>query len=178
MSDNMKSIIIAFVLSAITAGNLSAQNQFPVYIGKEGNKTTYQQNGKYLTKKELAEALKSNAESINDYNESSVLGLTAGLFIIPGIISTCTGVVYACLSRVAFITGDKDQASKYQINGVITLLSGLGLTVIGGSIAGASNTHLTRSINNYNNTLKTGRAENAVIFVGFTGEGLGVRLRF
>jgi hypothetical protein len=172
----MKAIILIVVLSAIIAMNLTAQNQLPILVGKKEGRTTYQQNGKYLTKKELSEVLNSNTESIKEYNESASMKITAGIFIVPGIISLCTGVVYASLSRIAIVSDNRDLASKYQTTGIITLLSGLGLTIIGCTIAAKSEAHITKSINNY--TLKTGRIENGIIYFGFTGEGVGVRLRF
>jgi hypothetical protein len=45
----MKSIILATTLSAIILMNLTAQNQWPILIVKEGHKNTYQQNGKYIS---------------------------------------------------------------------------------------------------------------------------------
>ncbi|MCX6328381.1 MAG: hypothetical protein NTZ85_02545 [Bacteroidia bacterium] len=174
----MKSIILTAVLSTMISMNLTAQNQWPIFIGKEGSKTTYQQNGKYLTQKELAEVLKSNTESIKEYNKSAILDKTAGVFIIPGFISSCAGVVYSGLALIAYIDSNNDKASKYRTNAGITLISGVGLIIIGGTFVRSSGSHLTKSINNYNNTLKTGRTGNVIIYFGFTGEGVGVRLRF
>lgn len=128
----MKSIILVAVLSAMNAMNLTAQNQWPIFIGKEGSKTTYQQNGKYLTQKELAKVLKSNAESNKEYNISATLDKTAGVFIISGIISSGAGLAYTGLSLIAYMDSNNDKVSKYRTNAGITLLSGLGLISFSG----------------------------------------------
>ncbi len=174
----MKSIILTTALSVIIVMNLTAQNQIPILMGKEGHKTTYQQNGKYLSRKELAEVLKSNKESLQEYRKSATKDKTAGLFIIPGLITGGGGLVFSGLALGARIDNNHDQETKYMLAGSISFLSSLGLLIIGGTIAGSADKHLARSINNYNNSLNTGRTGNVTICFGFTPEGIGVRLRF
>jgi hypothetical protein len=153
----MKSIILTAVLSAMIAMSLTAQNQWPILIGKEGTKTTYLQNGNYHTF-----ALKGNNGEV---------------FFAAGIITTGVGVVYSGLALIAHLDNNTDKTSKYLTNAKITLLSGLGLMTIGITFGVISHSHQKKSVNNYN-TPKPGRTENVIISIGFTGEGAGVRLRF
>jgi hypothetical protein len=174
----MKSMILSAVLSTLFALNLSGQNQGPIIMGKEGKKTTYQQNGKYLNHKELAAILKTNPESVKEYNKNAALSSTGVVFLITGFFSSCAGVVYSGLSLIAHYDDNKDKASKYLTNSEITLLSGLGLMTIGIAFGGTSQSHFKKSINNYNGSLKTGRIENSQIYIGLSGSGIGIRLRF
>jgi hypothetical protein len=174
----MKSIILTAVLSGMIAMNVTAQNQLPIIIGKKGIEITFQQNGKYLTHRELAEVLKSNAESIKEYKKSATLYKPARVFWLAGLYSSSAGVVCSGLSLIAYIRKHNDDAIKYRNYAGITLLSGLGLITLGITLDIPSVSHLKKSVNNYNNTLKTGRIENGIIYFGFTGEGVGVRLRF
>jgi hypothetical protein len=161
------------------AMNLTAQNQLPNLIIDEGHKTTtYQQNGKYLTKKELAEILKSNAESVKQYNKSVTLSNIGGVFTAIGISFCIGGVIATTSSLKAHLDGNNDKASKIMTNAEIGLWSGLGFIIIGTTLGATSVTLKKKSINNYNNTLKSGRIENGTIYFGFTGEGVGIRLRF
>jgi hypothetical protein len=171
----MKTMILSAVLSALLTLNLIGQNQGSIIMGKDHN---YQQNGKYLNHKELAAILKANPESVKEYNKSATLSSTAIVFLLTGISSCSAGVVYSGLSLIAHRDDNKDTASKYLTNSEITLLSGLGLMTIGIAFAGTSGSHLKKSIDNYNGSLKTGRIENSQIYIGLTGSGIGIRLRF
>jgi hypothetical protein len=174
----MKSMILSAVLSAMIALNLSAQNQLPNFIVYDGHKSTYQQNGKYLTQEELAEVLKSNMESVKEYNKREALSKTGAAFFILGFLSSSGAVLSTTSALKAHIDGNNDKASKI-INGAeIALWGGLGLITISAVIGGTSKSHLRKSINNYNNSLKTGKIENGKIYFGFSGNGIGVRLRF
>jgi hypothetical protein len=174
----MKSIILATALSAFFVMNLTAQNQWPILLGKEGHKTTYYQNGKYLSRKELAEVLKFNKESLQEYRKSASRNVTAGVFIIPGMIAGGGGLVFSGLALGARIDDNHDKETKYMLTGSLSMLSSLGLLIVGGTIAGSGERHLVRSINNYNNSQNPGRTGDVTICFGFTREGVGVRLRF
>jgi hypothetical protein len=174
----MKSIILATALSAIIVMNLTAQNQQPILLGEEGHKTTYQQNGKYLSRKELAEVLKSNKESLPEYKKSAAKNASAGVFIIPGLIVGGGGLVYSGKALIELIIKNDENLNRDRNIVELSLLSSLGLLIIGGTIAGSGERHLARSINNYNNSLNTGRAGNVTVCFGFTREGVGVRLKF
>ena len=174
----MKSIILATILSAIIVMNLTAQNQMPILLGKEGHKTTYYQNGKYLSRKELAEVLKSNKESLQEYRKSAARNATAGMFVIPGFIA-CSGIlVFPALALGAQINDNDDNVPKYLLAGSLSLLSSICLFTVGGKIGGSAEKHLTRSINNYNNSLNAGKPGNVTICFGFNRQGVGVWLRF
>ena len=174
----MKSMIISSVLSAMLILNLAGQNQGPITMGKQGRALTFQQNGKYLTFKELGDVLKSNTESLRAYKKTETLDKTGGMFLMTGIISSSAGVVYSGLSLIARLDNNNDKAYKYLSNAGIIFLSGLGLIIMGNTILDRKEEHMRKTINNYNNTLKTGRTENVIIYIGFMGEGVGARLRF
>ena len=168
-------MILLAVLSALLTLNLTGQNQGSIIIGKGHN---YQQNGKYLDHKELAAILRTNPESVKEYNKNAALSSTGIVFILTGIFSVSTGVVYSGLSLIAHQDNNKDKASKYLTNSEITLLSGLGLMAVGIVFGTTSGSHLKKSINNYNGSLKTGRIENSQIYIGLSGSSIGIRLRF
>jgi hypothetical protein len=174
----MKSIFLTAVLSAWIALNLAGQNQGPIIMGKEGKNTTYQQNGKYLHHKELAGLLRSNSGSAKEYNKSAALSTTGGVFLLTGIASTATGVVYSGLSLIAHLDNNNDKVTRYLTNADITLLSGLVLMTLGFDFVIKSVKHLNKSVYYYNSTLKNGRIENSQIYIGLTGSGIGIRLRF
>jgi hypothetical protein len=174
----MKSIILSAVLSALLTLNLTGQSQGPITMGKQGRVLTYQQNGKYLTFRELGDVLKLNTESFKEYKKTETLDKTGGMFLMTGIISSSAVVVYSGLSLIARLDNNKDKAYKYLTNAGIIFLSDLGLIIMGNIILDRKEAHMRKSINYYNNTLKTGRTENVIIYIGFTGEGVGVRLRF
>jgi len=174
----MKSIVLTTVLSVLVALNLNAQFKGSIQIAIEGGRKTYLQNGNHLTHKQLCEILRLNTESIKECNKSVNLDVTAGFFIIPGFLSLIAGVGCSGLSLIAYVSHHDDQAIIYAKCTGIALLSGPGLIIIGSKIAGHSQAHLKKSINNYNNTGITPRPEIITIGVGLTGDGVGLRLRF
>jgi hypothetical protein len=174
----MKSIIFATILSVLVALNLNAQFKGSIQITQEDGRKTYRQNGNHLTHKQLCEILRSNTESIKECNKSVCIDATAGFFIIPGFLSLIAGVGCSSLSLIAYVSHHDDQAIIYRNCAGIGLLAGPGLIIIGSKIAGKSQPHLIKSINNYNNTSITPRSEIITLGVGLTGDGVGLRLIF
>jgi hypothetical protein len=174
----IKQVILVTALLAMIVMNLTAQNQWPILLGKDDHKTTYQQNGKNLSRNELAVTLKSNKESLQEYRKSAAREVSAGFFIIPGLIAGGGGLVFSGLAVGALFDNNHDREREYGLATGLSLFSCIGLLTIGGKIAGSGEKHLVRSINNYNNSLNTGRTGNVTICFGFTREGVGIRLRF
>ena len=90
----MKPGIVTTILCVVISLNLTAQNPGQIIIGKEYKKTTYQQNGKYLTQEELAEVLKSYPGSAREYQVSSSIGKIGMAFVAPGILLGGTGGLF------------------------------------------------------------------------------------
>ena len=174
----MKSIIFTTILSVLVALNLNGQFKGSIQITHEDGRKTYQQNGNHLTHKQLCEILRSNTESIKECNKSVCIDATAGFFIIPGFLSFVTGAGCSGFALIAYVSHHDDQAIIYRNCAGIGLLAGPGLIIIGSKIAGKSQPHLMKSINNYNNTAITQRPEIISVGVGLTGNGVGLRLRF
>jgi hypothetical protein len=176
--NKMKSRVITTVFGCIITLNLTAQVTSPIIIGKEGHRSTYQQNGRNLTQKELAVVLKSNTFSVKEYKKCAARSNTGVVFVLAGMISSGAGVVCSGLSLISRLDDNNDKASDYLTYSGITLLSGLGLITIGAVIGGSSVSHLKKSINNYNGSLKNGRIENTKIYFVLNKNGVGVQLRF
>jgi uncharacterized protein len=158
--------------------NRTALPSGSIIVREEGKYQTYQQNGRYFTHKQLSTILKANPGSVKEYNKSEALSKTGVVFLLTGVVSSGTGIVYSGLSLIAHMAGNNDNASRYFSNSKITLLSGLGLMTVGFAFGGSSVHHLKKSINNYNDSLKTVRVENSQVFFGMTGSGIGIRLKF
>jgi hypothetical protein len=174
----MKSFFTSVLIITLVTVNLRLQGQGSIIIGKVGKRTTYSQNGKILNHQELGEILKINPASVKEYKKCEAFSTTGAVFVLTGLVSTCTGVVFTGLSIVASINDNHDESSRYLTSAGITLLSGLGLITVGAVVGSRSTYHKKNSVNDYNNSLKTGRIENTSVFVGFTGNGVGVRVRF
>jgi len=174
----MKSVNLIVILFTIIGMNLSAQDHLPGPIVEEAHKTSYQQDGKYLTKRELAEILRSNSASEKEYNKSAKLSKIGGTGTALGIIFLVEGMTATRFSLKAHLDGNDSKASRIMTNSDIALISGLSLLTIGITFGGISVHHLKKSINSYNGTQKQSKIENGIFFFGITGEGVGVGLRF
>jgi hypothetical protein len=174
----MKSLFISVLIVTFFTIALHAQGKGSIIIGKEGKRTTYQQNGKFLNHKELDEILKINPASVKEYKKNASLVTTSTVFLLTGFASTCASVGLAGLSVIASINDNHSQSSQYLTDAGITLLSGICLMTIGVAFGVNSDYHKKKSVDDYNNSLKTGRIEKASVFVGFTGKGVGVKVRF
>ena len=144
----MKSMIITVVLSAWISLNLTGQSQGPIIKIKEDRKTTYLQNGKYLSQKELAEVLKSNMESVKQYNKREALSNTGAAFLGLGVLSGLGAVISTTSALKAHIDGKDDKASKIITGAEIGLWSSLGMVTLGFVLGVTSESHLRKSINN------------------------------
>ena len=180
----MKPGIVTTILCVVISLNLTAQNPGQIIIGKEYKKTTYQQNGKYLTQEELAEVLKSYPGSAREYQVSSSIGKIGMAFVAPGILLTGTGGIFNVshvlrfMGDMAYYGDDPDLASKYRKYANIALLSGIGLIAAGCTFHLISISVQKKSVSLYNGINPTGKIKNLKLSFGSTGTVIGVKLRF
>lgn len=180
----MKSGIIATILCVIITLNIRAQIPGQIIIGKEFKKTTYQQNGKYLSQEELAEVLKSYPASAREYQISSSIDKVVMVFVIPGILLGGTGGllnaghILRFMGDMAYYGDDPVQASKYRKYADIAVLSGIGLVAVGCTFHFISISLQKKSVSLYNGISPTGKIKNIKIYFGLSGDGVGMRLRF
>ena len=180
----MKPGIVTTILCVVISLNLTAQNPGQIIIRKENKKTTYQQNGKYLSQEELAEVLKSYPASAREYQVSSSLEKIGEGIAIPGVLMTGLGGIFSVskilgiMGDIAYFSDNPDKGDKYRRYAGITALSGIGLVAVGFTFHLVSISVQKKSVSIYNGINPAGRIENVKIYVGFTREGVGVRLRF
>ena len=180
----MKSGIIAVIFCGMITLNITAQNPGQIIIGKENKKTTYQQNGKYLTQEELAEVLKSYPATAREYQVSSSLENIGMAFAIPGVLMTGVGGIFGVskvlgiMGEIAYFNDNPEKSNRYHKYADITAISGLGMMIVGCTFHFMSISVQKRSVSIYNGINPAGRIENIKIYFSFTGNGAGVRLKF
>jgi hypothetical protein len=180
----MKSCILIVILCFLVSLTLTAQNQGPIIISREGIKTTYLQNGIFLTQEELAEVLQSNPVSAREYQISSSIDKIGMVFVVPGLLLTGMGGIFnvshvlGFMGDMAYFGGDTDQAHKFRRYANIAALSGIGLIAAGCTFHFISISVQKKSVRMYNGINPAGRIENGKLYFGFTGNGVGVQFRF
>lgn len=176
----MKSFILTILFLCVISFSLFAQITEPIIVARNGIKKTYLQNGEYLNHDQLLGLLKSRPESESECIMSEKHGMAFGMLALPAVIFVAVDRIFnwvwipASLNKAAN-EGKSDRAQN--IENTIGL-SVLGLAAIGVPFLISSNTHLKKSIRNYNNSGRTTRIENININFGIMGNGVGLHGRF
>ncbi|MCK5138061.1 MAG: hypothetical protein KAR19_19915 [Bacteroidales bacterium] len=174
----MKKIFISGILCFILFFALSAQQSSQITIEKEGLKRIYLHDGEAIDSKQLSSLLTSNPNSAAKYKSSrtnSIVGLST---MVCGTAFIGVGFYYTIKS--AQTVGDNDLAGTvdYSNKSGNNMLIGAGFYVISVPFLLMANSNLKKSINLYNSHSNTGSISNLDLYVGFTGEGIGVGLKF
>lgn len=174
----MKKILISGILSFILLFALSAQQNGPITVERKGMKKIYLQDGAPIDFKQVSVLLKSNPNSVSSfrsYKTNSIVSLSA---ITCGTVFIGVGFYYTIKS--AQLANDNDLAgtSDYSEKSGTYMLIGAGFYVLSIPFILMTNTNLIKSIDLYNSSSGTSGIKNLDLYIGLTGEGIGIGLKF
>jgi hypothetical protein len=174
----MKFKIIVGLVMIMISMNLSAQKPGTITIEKKGLKKIYIQDNKKLSPKDLESILKSDNSSAKQFQAaktSSIIGLTS---MACGTVFI--GIGFYNSVKAAQATSNNDLAGTIDYNNKSTgnLLIGAAFYVLSVPFYLMSNSHMTKSLDLYNRSHKTGNLNKATLFFGITPSGARIQLRF
>lgn len=177
-NNQMKKIFISGILSFVLVLSLSAQQSSQISVEKKGLKKTYLHGGETIDSKQLSSLLASNPNSAakhRSFRTNSIVGLTS---MVCGTAFIGVGLYYSIKSAQS--VGDNDLAGTvdYSNKSGNNMLIGAGFYVISVPFLLMSNSNLKKSINLYNSSSSTGSINSMDLYAGFTGDGIGIGLRF
>jgi hypothetical protein len=174
----MKKIILLILLGITLSLYTSAQAGGPITIEKKGLRKSYIQDGKILAPKQLGSVLSSDEAASKHFRTARIDGYVAYGAIGVGAIFAGMGLYNSIKAAQATNDGDLAASTDYSNKSTADLLITAGCFVVSLPFMVLSNSQIGKSINVYNSSRKTGRLDKLDLYVGMTGNGATVRLRF
>ncbi len=157
---------------------MSAQSGGSIAIEKKGMRKSYIQEGKTLDAKQLGAILASDQASLKPFRTARITGYAATGLIGAGAVSAGFGLYNSIKAAQATNDGDLGASTDYSNKSTGFLLLTAGCFVASVPFMLVSNSQLSKSINVYNSTRKTGSLNRIDLNVGLTGNGAMVRVMF
>ena len=157
---------------------LFAQQKEHITVERKGLKKEYYLNGEETPLKQLSPILKSDQNSAADFNAyrlTSTLGFSS---IAIGTVFIGVGFYYTAKSAQAVGENDLAKTTHYSDRSTTNILIGSGFYLLSVPFLLISNSKMKKSIELYNSGSASSRIHHMKFYLGLTGEGLGVGLRF
>jgi hypothetical protein len=122
--------------------------------------------------------LKSNPSAADTYKNSKIYGTVALSSMAAGTVFMGVGLYYSIKSAQEVGEGDLAGTTDYSNKSTNNILVGAGFYVLSVPFFLLSNSNLKESINLYFASGSTGSLNDINLYVGFTGDGIGVGLQF
>ena len=174
----MKAILCTGIMCFILVFVVSAQQADQITVKKEGLKKIYLLGEEPIDSKQLSSLLGSNPNSMAAYKVSKTHGIIGLSSMACGTVFIGVGFYYTIKSAQASGNDDLAGTTEYSNKSGNNMLIGAGLYVLSVPFFLLSNSNLKKSINLYNASTSTGSINSLDLYVGFTGEGIGVGLKF
>jgi len=174
----IKKTILMGCLSSLLFVCLSTQVNGQITIEKKGLKKQYLHEGEKIDNKQLASLLKADPSSADKYKISKTYSYVGLSSMVVGTAFIGVGFYYTIKSAQSVGENDLVGTSDYSNKSGNNILIGAGFYVLSVPFLLMSNSNLKKSINLYNSSTSTSGIHNLDLYVGFTGEGVGVGLRF
>lgn len=158
----MRKIFILIVLISIGI-NLTGQTQADSIIVKKRLGPVFQQNGRNLTPSQLKKITEVNPEAFAEMKIANSNYVASMFFQLPG------GFLIGYPLGTAVAGGDP--------NWTLAAI-GAGLVAISIPLISGYNKHASQAVNIYNNGLAYYTKPNPSMSLGFTGNGVGLKLKF
>lgn len=158
----MKRLYILFVLIQITTTISAQTSSEPIQIRKRLG-TVYQQNGKNLTSNQLLNITKINPAAYEEMKKANSHYVASMFFQLPG------GFLVGYPLGTAMAGGDA--------NWTLAAI-GAGLIIFSIPLISGYNRHATQAVNIYNNGLPSYPKPASQMSLGFTRNGVGLKVCF
>ncbi len=174
----MNKIILLVLMGISLSLYASAQAGGPITIEKKGMRKTYIQDGKIIDPKQLGPILLTDEEAAKHFKAARIDGIVAYGAIGAGAVFAGIGLYNSIKAAQATNDGDLAASTDYSNKSTASLLLTAGCFVVSLPFMVLANSQLGKSINVYNSNRKTGSIAKPDLYVGLTGNGATVRLRF
>lgn len=174
----MKKLVLTGLISFLVSLSVPAQVGGPITIEKKGLKKSFVQDGKTLDAKQLGMVLTSDKVSSKHYKTARATGFAALAAIGCGTVSAGFGLYNSIKAAQATNDGDLAASTDYSNKSSADLLITAGCFAVSLPLLIVSNKQMSKSINLYNSSRKTGSLNRIDLNIGFIGNGAMVRLRF
>lgn len=170
--------IVIGCLSFFLFVSLSAQLNGQITVEKKGLKKHYLHEGEKIDNKQLASLLSANQNSSPKYTISKTYSIVGLSSMVVGTAFIGVGFYYTLKSAQSVGENDLVGTTDYSNKSGNNMLIGAGFYVLSVPFMLMSNSNLKKSINLFNSSTSSSSIHNLDLYVGFTGEGVGVGLRF